>query len=135
MTGRWRCQRCCGETVKTQLLAVGGGIKEARKLDCESCGESDHYTLDLVSRNGVTETQRGKFRWMKNGNQQEAMTEMDPAVLEAVVQMCQRQRVFLQTSRYVALIGDAEYHRELAEIEECLKTLEALRGGQRLQAV
>lgn len=135
MTGRWRCQKCGGEAVKTRLLAVGGGIKEARKLDCESCGESDHYTLDLVSRNGATETQRGKFRWMKNGNQQEAMTEMDPVVLEAVIQICERQRVFLQTSRYVALIGDAEYHRELGEVEECLKTLEALRGGQRLQTV
>ena len=135
MTGRWRCQRCSGEAVKTRLLAVGGGIKEARKLECEGCGESDSYALDLVSRNGVIGTQRGKFRWIRNGQPTQGATEMDAVLLEAVIEICKRQQIFLQTSRYVALIGDHELAEEEYHVEKCLKVLEGLRNGQGLQAV
>lgn len=71
MIGRWQCQRCQGDKVKTQLLAVGGGIKEARTLTCEDCGESDRDTLDLAAKEGPAKTERSKFHWVKGQIEEE----------------------------------------------------------------
>jgi len=71
MTGHWQCQKCQGDKVKIHLLAVGGGIKEARKLECEGCGESDHYTLDLIGKESPAKTEHRKFRWIKGQIEEE----------------------------------------------------------------
>ena len=70
MTGRWQCQGCQQAEVKTQLIGVGGGLKEARKLTCADCGESDYYTLNLIGKETPAKTERGKFQWTKGSTEE-----------------------------------------------------------------
>lgn len=72
MTGHWQCGKCQSGRVKSLIAAVGGGIKEARQVACEDCGESDSYTIDLLSRENPPRTEQGKFRWVKQEAQSDA---------------------------------------------------------------
>lgn len=65
MSGYWQCQGCQGRRVARCLLAVGGGLQEARQLTCEDCGERDQYTLRLIAGEGPHRTARGRFQWVK----------------------------------------------------------------------
>lgn len=51
---------------------------------------------------------------------------MNPVVLKIVIAAVQRQRLLLKTARYVGMLSETEYVGALAELEEHLKTLEAL---------
>lgn len=54
---------------------------------------------------------------------------MNPIQLEALIKICQRQKLLLKTARYVALISEEEYARELADADEQLKKLEEPSAG------
>ena len=133
MTGRWQCQRCGGEKVEIHVNAVGGGIREARQIICQTCDEADRYMLDLILKEKPVRTQFGKFQWVTGQRMEE--NDMDVSQLEILIHLCHRQKLLLKTARYVALIGDEEQARELAQVEADLKSLEELRAEQGIQAV
>jgi len=133
MTGHWRCESCHADDAEIHLQAVGGGIKEARQVTCRGCGESDHYTLDLLSKENPLRTRQRKFHWVKGQKTQEGTMDLIP--LEVLINVCRRQQLLLKIARYLALIGDEEQARELTQVEADLKTMEELRAGQGIQAV
>ncbi|MBI4227724.1 MAG: hypothetical protein HY600_05600 [Candidatus Omnitrophica bacterium] len=109
--------------MRIQLVAVGGGVYEARQLTCETCGERDHYTLDLIARGGLPQTARGRFRWVKGTVETEA--DVHSIQDEALIRVCEYQKLLLKTARYVGLISEEEHRRELAEVEALLTRLKA----------
>ncbi len=54
---------------------------------------------------------------------------MTPTQLKALIDVCQRQKLLLKAVRYVALISEEEYRRELADVDEQLKKLEESNAG------